>query len=87
MRTNRIGPSEIIRPGRKVVIPQKASPEPVVREIRYKIKNGDSLATIARKFNLSVSAIANRNALDPEKYIHPGQELTIDVNVNSARSR
>ena len=87
MRTNRIGPNEIIRPGRKIIIPQKTSPRAVVRAIRYKIKNGDSLATIARKFNVSVSAIANRNTLDPEKYIHPGQELTIEVNVTSARSR
>ena len=87
MRTNRIGPNEIIRPGRKIIIPQKTSRRAVVRAIRYKIKNGDSLATIARKFNVSVGAIANRNTLDPEKYIHPGQELTIEVDVTSARSR
>ena len=86
MRTNRIGPSEIIRPGRKVIIPQQTSRDPVVREIRYKVKNGDSLATIAQKFNSTVTAIANWNTLNPEKYIHPGQELTIYINVTSARS-
>ena len=85
MRTNRIGPSEIIRPGRKVIIPQQTSRDPVVREIRYKVKNGDSLATIAQKFNSTVTAIANWNTLNPEKYIHPGQELTIYINVTSAR--
>ena len=86
MRTNRIGPTEIIRPGRKVIIPQQTSRDPVVREIRYKVKNGDSLATIAQKFNSTVTAIANWNTLNPEKYIHPGQELTIYINVTSARS-
>ena len=85
MRTNRIGPTEIIRPGRKVIIPQQTSRDPVVREIRYKVKNGDSLATIAQKFNSTVTAIANWNTLNPEKYIHPGQELTIYINVTSAR--
>lgn len=87
MRANRIGPKEIIKPGRKVIIPsQQTIRQPVVREIRYKVKSGDSLATIARKFDLSVAAIANWNTLDPEKYIHPGQELMIYVNVTSSRS-
>ncbi len=87
MRANRIGPKEIIKPGRKVIIPsQQTIRQPVVREIRYKVQSGDSLATIARKFDLSVAAIANWNTLDPEKYIHPGQELMIYVNVTSSRS-
>ena len=86
MRTNRIGPGEIIRPGRKIIIPQQTPRDPVVREIRYKVKTGDSLATIAQRFNLTVSAIANWNTLNPEEYIHPGQELTIYIDVTAARS-
>ena len=86
MRTNRIGPKELIQPGRKVIVPRKNFRQAVVREIRYKVKNGDSLATIARKFNLSVRAIANWNTLDPKKYIHPGQELIIYIDVTSVRS-
>ena len=68
------------------MIPKQTSRDPVVREIRYKVKTGDSLATIAQKFNSTVKAIANWNTLNPEKYIHPGQELTIYINVTSARS-
>ena len=87
IRANSIGPKEIIRPGRKVIIPpQQTVRQPVVREIRYKVKSGDSLATIARKFNLSVDAIASWNTLDPRKYIYPGQELMIYVNVTSSSS-
>ena len=86
MRTNRIGPGEIIRPGRKIIIPQQTPRDPVVREIRYKVKTGDSLATIAQRFNLTVSAIANWNTLNPEEYIHTGQELTIYIDVTTARA-
>ena len=86
VRTNRIAPGEIIRPGRKIIIPQQTPRDPVVREIRYKVKTGDSLATIAQRFNLTVSAIADWNTLNPDEYIHPGQELTIYIDVTVARS-
>ncbi|MDG2047361.1 MAG: transglycosylase SLT domain-containing protein [Halioglobus sp.] len=43
----------------------------------YRVRKGDSLHRIADKFNISVSDIVTWNALDPEAYILPGQQLTL----------
>jgi membrane-bound lytic murein transglycosylase D len=81
-----------IHPGQKLVIwrPQPtatassplASREPVVRKLGYKVRNGDSLARIAGKFNISVDDILGWNdKLEGKKYIHPGQTLTLYVDI------
>jgi membrane-bound lytic murein transglycosylase D len=46
----------------------------------YKVRNGDSLYRIAGRFKVSVSDIIAWNALDPNKYLQPGQKLTLYVN-------
>jgi peptidoglycan lytic transglycosylase D len=45
----------------------------------YRVRNGDSLYRIAGKFNVSVRDIISWNALDPNKYLQPGQKLTLYV--------
>lgn len=56
--------------------------EPMVRKIGYRVRSGDSLARIASKFKVSVEDILSWNAaLRESKYIHPGQRLTLFVDV------
>jgi membrane-bound lytic murein transglycosylase D len=43
----------------------------------YRVRRGDSLYRIAGKFNVSISDIIDWNALDPDKYLQPGQRLTL----------
>ncbi|MCB1843221.1 MAG: LysM peptidoglycan-binding domain-containing protein, partial [Halioglobus sp.] len=43
----------------------------------YRVRQGDSLYVIASKFKVSVSDIIAWNALDPDQYLQPGQQLTL----------
>ncbi len=79
-----------IRPGQTLVIwtqdPVTVSPfegrKPVVRKLGYKVRSGDSLARIAGKFNLSIDDILSWNErLRDKRYIHPGQVLTLYVDI------
>ncbi|MGH1374545.1 MAG: LysM peptidoglycan-binding domain-containing protein [Cellvibrionaceae bacterium] len=53
----------------------------VIRKVAYQVRKGDSLARIAGKFNLSVNDIKRWNSVQKSKYIHPGQSLTLFVDV------
>ena len=46
---------------------------------RYKVRRGDSLYRIAGKFNVSINDIIAWNSLDPNRYLQPGQKLTLYV--------
>jgi membrane-bound lytic murein transglycosylase D len=53
-----------------------------VRKLNYKVRNGESLSLIASKFNISVKSIESwNNSLNAKKYIHPGDRLTLYVDV------
>lgn len=43
----------------------------------YRVRQGDSLYVIAGKFKVSINDIIAWNALDPGKYLQPGQKLTL----------
>ena len=45
----------------------------------YRVRRGDSLYRIAGRFKVSVNDIIAWNALDPKKYLQPGQKLTLYV--------
>jgi membrane-bound lytic murein transglycosylase D len=47
------------------------------KERIYVVKKGDSLSSIARRFNVPLLAIIFWNRLDPNKPIHPGDEVII----------
>jgi membrane-bound lytic murein transglycosylase D len=53
-----------------------------IRKLNYKVRPGESLSLIADKFNVSVSKIKGWNGeLAGKKYIQPGQQLTLYVDV------
>jgi membrane-bound lytic murein transglycosylase D len=55
---------------------------PVTRKLGYRVRRGDSLARIAGRFNVSVADIISWNdRLSGEKYIHPGQVITLYVDI------
>ena len=55
---------------------------PMLRKVGYRVRSGDSLARIAGKFNLTVDDILGWNQeLRSKKYIHPGQRLTLYVDI------
>ncbi|BFM07465.1 LysM peptidoglycan-binding domain-containing protein [Halioxenophilus aromaticivorans] len=54
-----------------------------LRKIYYKVRSGDSLDRIARKFNISVKQIRNWNTKARKKYLQPGDSLTLFVDVRN----
>lgn len=43
----------------------------------YTVRNGDSLWTIGRRYNVSISQISSWNGINSRRYIRPGQKLTL----------
>ncbi len=81
-RWNNMSPRDTLRINQKLVVWKKqASQNAVVRKVHYKVRSGDSLAKIASKFNVNVDQIRDWNSDMIGKYIHPGQQVTLFVNV------
>lgn len=56
-----------------------------IRSVTYRVRNGDSLSKIAAKFNTSIEQITKWNtALIGEKYLQPGDKLTLRLDVKKA---
>ena len=55
-----------------------------IREITYVVRRGDSLSSIARRFKVSVGKLVEWNAGAADKYLQPGQRLTMFVDVTRA---
>jgi len=53
----------------------------IIRKIRYRVRNGDSLHRIADKFNVKVKDIKRWNQMSKKKYLQPGDELILYVDV------
>lgn len=91
---NGMAPRDTLRPGQKLVIwskdrnPSSNTPasnpmtKAMTRKINYKVRNGDSLARISQRFNVSVSKLKKWNPRSTKgKYIQPGQRLVVYVDV------
>ena len=86
---NGLSPKDTLRPGQKLSIWTKTvtaasignQRKPMTRRLGYTVRNGDSLARIANKFDLKVSDIVSWNKVNPNKYLQPGQRLTLYVDV------
>lgn len=97
-RWNGMSPKDAIRPGQQLVvwskssgksakaIPAVAQRAPVKQQkLSYKVRKGDSLDRIARRFGVQVADIRRWNRSNLKgKYIHPGQRLTLMVDPTRA---
>ena len=91
---NGMAPRDTLRPGQKLVIWSKTKnarssaptgnpmAKAMTQKINYRVRNGDSLARISQRFNVSVSKLKKWNPRDTKgKYIQPGQRLVVYVDV------
>lgn len=83
---NGMAPTDPLMLGKKLVIwVNQVSTEQrenaIMRSLTYTVRNGDSLARIAGKFNVKISDLKKWNQLDPKKYLQPGQKLKLYVDV------
>ncbi|EGN74320.1 LysM repeat-containing protein [Idiomarina sp. A28L] len=90
-RWNNMAPGDMLRPGQTLAIWQTNSNEqnvsasssgtPVMRTVHYQVRNGDSLALIASRFRVTIADIERWNSISRERYLQPGQRLTLHVDV------
>ncbi len=89
---NGMGTTGLLHPGtelkifkqdtQQVAATSKPTRNRQVRRLNYKVRSGESLSKIASKFNVSVQNIVAWNKkVDGQKYIHPGDRLTLYVDV------
>lgn len=94
---NGMAPRDTLKPGQTIVIWSrhgrhhsgfipvdiKAPPHrTITRRIGYRVRRGDSLALISRKFNVTISQLLRWNKrVHRDHYLHPGQHLTLYVDI------
>lgn len=81
LRLNQMAPKQTLRVGQRLVIP--ASTAGLVKEINYKVRQGDSLSRIALRFKVTTQQIRGWNELDLAKYLQPGQRLRLYVDLTA----
>ena len=76
---NRINESAILRFGQKLRVVPAAYPKPPGGggSIRYRVKRGDSLWRISRRFGVSVASLREWNRLSKGELLMPGRELDV----------
>jgi membrane-bound lytic murein transglycosylase D len=88
-----MAPTDTLFPGKELVIftskPAQVASTPraegVIRKVNYRVRNGENLSLIAKKFNLTVSSIKKWNQqVGHQKYLQPGDRLTLYVDVTQA---
>lgn len=85
---NSMSPEDVLSIGRELVV-YSESPVPVVdamqriRRVTYTVRQGDSLYRISTRFRVSVADLLQWNDISPERYLQPGQQLTLFVDVTN----
>jgi len=96
-QTNKMGRRTVIRVGDELIIPTVAAgsyPAPAVQVVEsgtvpgepflYRVRRGDNLSTIAKRYRTSAAAIAVANEIGISEILHPGQRLTVVPGVRSS---
>lgn len=85
MAWNHLNHRSLLHPGQQLKLYGGKSQQArdTTRQVRYSVRNGDSLYAIASRFNVSVSAIQRWNSISAKKYLQPGQRLTLYVDVRN----
>ena len=79
---NRIRESTVLQPGQKLRVIPAVYSKPASggsESIRYRIKRGDSLWRISRRFGVSVASLRKWNQLRKGETLTPGRELDVRV--------
>lgn len=76
-RWNNINKNSTLRIGQTLKVWPKGYTSYASAKTSYKVRSGDSLSTIARKFKVKVSDLTKWNRLNKKSIIRPGQTLTV----------
>lgn len=93
---NDMAPRDTLKPGQRLVIWSRSGTNvltfdpptidipprrKMTHRIGYRVRRGDSLARISQRFNVSIAQLRRWNNLPKNKYLQPGQRLTLYVDV------
>ena len=89
---NAMAPRDVLRPGDRLVVwknvrpsmyaPPQAPVEQMISTIRYRVKRGDSLYGIAKRFRVNITDLKRWNDLKGDELLYPGQAITVRVAVS-----
>ncbi|MBU0911938.1 MAG: LysM peptidoglycan-binding domain-containing protein [Gammaproteobacteria bacterium] len=79
MKWNKLSPKSQLKPGQTLTYYAATTQKPKSngKTMTYKVRAGDSLASIAQRFSVKVADIVKWNNIKANKYLQPGQELTL----------
>lgn len=83
---NKLTNNAILKEGQKIKILQSnqiQTAQLTTRTVNYRVRSGDSLVKIARRFSVTVDDILKWNNINTESYLQPGQQLTLLVDATS----
>ena len=67
----------VIYPGQRIFVPGVSAPQPPTGGQVYVVQPGDTLYSIAQKFNVSMEEIIRLNNISRPDLVYPGQRLLI----------
>ena len=83
-----MAPGDVLSVGRQLVVwtdRDVATPAAAntnrIRRLTYTVRRGDSLSAISTRFHVSVAELARWNSLSTQRYLQPGQQLVLFVDV------
>jgi len=77
IRYNQIAPPYTIYPGQQIFVPGVEAPEPPAGGRVYIVQEGDTLYSIAQRFNVGIDEIIRLNNIPRPDLIYVGQRLLI----------
>ena len=79
---NGLNAKSALKPGMKLVVYPKQGKKND-KSMVYQVRRGDSISSIAARFQVAINDVMRWNQLDKGDYLKPGQELTLFVKNNS----
>ncbi|WP_371193398.1 LysM peptidoglycan-binding domain-containing protein [Glaciecola sp. SC05] len=85
-RWNRMSRNDTLSIGKVLIIwsDSDQSKANTTKSLTYRVRTGDSLSEIASKFNVRVDDIVRWNALRKNKFLQPGQQLKLLIDVTKS---
>lgn len=78
---NGMSPRDPLKIGKHLVIWKSSKNGAVIRSVFYQVRKGDTISDIAAKFKVRTTDIIQWNHLKKQKYLKPGQQLKLYVDV------
>ncbi|KLV06431.1 murein transglycosylase [Photobacterium aquae] len=70
-----------LKVGQSLTLWKKSTDGGIIRTVFYKVRAGDNLSEIAKRYQVKVSDVVKWNQIRGQKYLKPGQKLKLYVDV------